>query len=275
MKKILTFVLTVVLALGACIGLTACGKDKYANVRPNTITVGYTDYAPMNYKDDKGVLVGFDTELALMVFNALGYEVNFKPIEWGQKYNELNGKTIDCIWNGFTANSVDSDDGVARNEKVDFSMYYMQNAQCIVKKSTTANVATWAELAGKSIAYETGSAADSLISSELEEIEVNNKGVASQMDAIREVNMGTADYAVVDVLLAEQVCGKGDYANLNQNEGIEIGIEYYAIGFRKGSELTAKVNVMLNAFMETGQLKALAEKYGLENSLILLPSSAE
>ncbi len=274
MKKILILVLTVVLALGACIGLTACGKQKYANVRPNTITVGYTDYAPMNYKDDKDVLVGFDTELALMVFNALGYEVNFKPIDWGQKYNELNS-TIDCIWNGFTANSVDSDDGVARSEKVDFSMYYMQNAQCIVKKATTADVANWADLVGKTIAYETGSAADSLISSELENIQVNNKGVTSQMDAIREVNMGTADYAVVDVLLAEQVCGKGDYANLDQNEGIEIGIEYYAIGFRKGSELTEKVNVMLKAFMETGQLKALAEKYGLENSLILLPSSAE
>ena len=275
MKKILTLILTVVVALGACVGLTACGKQKYANVRPNVISVGYTDYAPMNYKDDKGVLIGFDTELALMVFNALGYEVNFKPIDWGQKYTELNGKNIDCIWNGFTANSVDSDDGVARSEKVDFSMYYMQNAQCIVKKATTANVASWADLAGKAIAYEAGSAADSLVSSELENVQVSKKDVASQMDAIREVNMGTADYAVVDVLLAEQICGKGDYVNLNQNEGIEIGIEYYAIGFRKGSELTEKVNVMLKAFMETGQLKALAEKYGLENSLILLPSSAE
>ena len=126
---------------------------------------------------------------------------------------------------------------------------------------------------GKTVAFETGSAADSLVTGEIEGLNVNDKGVTSQMDAIREVNMGTADYAVVDVLLAEEICGKGDYANLDINEGIEIGIEYYAIGFKKGSELTEKVNIMLQAFEITGQLEDLAEKYGLENSLILLPSA--
>ena len=273
MKKLVTLLLTALLALTCAFGLTACSKgEEYANIRPNTVTVGYTDYAPMNYKNDKGVLVGFDTELALMVFNALGYEVNFKLIDWSQKYTELDGNTIDCIWNGFTANAADSD-GVQRNQKVDFSMYYMQNAQCIVKKATTADATSWADFEGKTVAFETGSAADSLVTGEIEGLNVNDKGVTSQMDAIREVNMGTADYAVVDVLLAEEICGKGDYANLDINEGIEIGIEYYAIGFKKGSELTEKVNIMLQAFEITGQLEDLAEKYGLENSLILLPSA--
>ena len=271
MKKLFTLLVTAILALTCVFGLTACG-DEYANIRPNTISVGYTDYPPMNYKNDDGVLVGFDTELALMVFNALGYEVNFKPIDWGQKYLELESKNIQCIWNGFTANSADPD-GVARKDKVDFSFYYMQNAQCIVKKSATANATAWADFEGQTVAFEAGSAADSLIADELKEIDVNKKDVASQMDAIREVNMGTAAYAIVDVLLAEQICGNGDYADLTLNEGIEIGVEYYAIGFEKGSDLVEKVNIMLMAFAQTGQLRALAEKYGLENSLILMPSA--
>ena len=84
---------------------------------------------------------------------------------------------------------------------------------------------------------------------------------------------GSCRQLIADVLLAEEICGKGDYANLDINEGIEIGIEYYAIGFKKGSALTEKVNVMLQAFEQTGQLRALAEKYGLENSLVLIPSA--
>ena len=41
---------------------------------------------------------------------------------------ELNGGTVDCLWNGFTANTAD-EDGVARSEKVDFSYNYMLNKQ--------------------------------------------------------------------------------------------------------------------------------------------------
>ena len=68
MKKILALTLAV-LMLAAC--FAGCGKQE---TKP-LINVGYTIYAPMNYKDDAGNLIGFDTELAKMVFEALGYEV--------------------------------------------------------------------------------------------------------------------------------------------------------------------------------------------------------
>ena len=272
MKKFLVLLMTVVMAVACCFGLTACGDgdgegsgNGIVNVRPNTITVGYTDYAPMNYTED-GVLKGFDTELALMVFNALGYEVRFKVIDWGSKYLELDGGTIDCVWNGFTANVAD-DDGIQRADKVDFSYNYMQNAQCIVRKSSTPELNSWADFANKSVSFEIGSAADSLIGTELEDVAVNKKGVTSQMDAIREVNSGTANYAVVDILLAQNVCGKGDYEDLMIVDTITLSAEYYAVGFKKGSELTAKVNEAIKTLNENGKLLELAKKYGFENSL--------
>ena len=39
----------------------ACKEEKTENV----LVVGYTDYEPMNYKDENGVLTGFDTELPI------------------------------------------------------------------------------------------------------------------------------------------------------------------------------------------------------------------
>ena len=80
--------------------------------------------------------------------------------------------------------------------------------------------------------------------------------------------MGTCQYAVIDLLLAKSIVGQGDYKNLVINEGIEIEAEYYAVGFKKGSQLTAKVNYMIKAYAELGYLAELAKKYGLETSVI-------
>ncbi|MBE5742578.1 MAG: transporter substrate-binding domain-containing protein [Clostridiales bacterium] len=271
MKKLLTSLLALMLTFVTAFTFASCGDteggnadDGIVDVRTKTITVGYTDYAPMNYTDDKGTLVGFDTELALMVFNSLGYEVRFKLIEWGNKYSELNSGTIDCIWNGFTANA--EDEGTPRSEIVDFTYYYMQNAQCIIRKNGTTNVNSLDELEGKSVSFEAGSAGQSYV----EGITANilQKPVTSQMDAVKEVNMGTSDYAVVDILLAESLAGQNDYADIVINEGIEIPVEYYAVGFKKGSELTQKVNAMFEAYAKIGYLNELAEKYGLETKVL-------
>lgn len=267
MKKFLILLVSFIMLLSLTLSFTACGEkgEGVIDYKTKTITVAYTDYEPMNYTED-GVLKGFDTELALMVFNALGYDVRFKLIDWSNKYNELSAGTVDCLWNGFTSNS--EDDGTPRAELVNFSYNYMINKQCIVKKSGTPDIATSADFAGKTVAFESGSAAEDLV----KDIEgANKKAVASQMDAIKEVNSGTSQYAIVDLLLASRICGKGNFTALALNEGFETSEEYYAIGFAKteeGAALRDKVNIMLTAFSKTGQLEELAIKYGLEKAYI-------
>lgn len=262
MKK-LSKILAGVLATVACVSaFTSC---QFLQAPTKTVTIGYTEYEPMNYKDENGNLVGFDTELAEMVFGDLGYSVRFKLIDWPNKYSELNSGTIDCVWNGFTANCAD-DDGIQRSDKVDFSYYYMTNAQCVIRLESSNELYSAEELVGKSVAYEASSAGDSYVS----EIQgdIYKKAVTSQMDAIREVNAGTSQYAVVDLLLAKSIVGKGDFANVTLNKSIEIEAEYYAIGFRKGSELTALVNAKLVEYAGNNKLATLAEKYGLSNQVI-------
>ena len=273
MKKILTFLLTAVMAVVCSLSLTACATTKDTVVDPrkgNTIVVGYTIYEPMNFTQDK-VLVGFDTELAIMTFEALGYNVQFKCITWDNKYIDLAEGTIDCIWNGFTSNGEDKVDGVptARNQIVDFSYNYMQNAQCILRKSSTPAITDPAQFDGKTVAVERGSSGDSLATSyKTDEVDISISALASQMDAVTKVNEGICDYAIVDVLLAEAILAGSGYSGLVINDGLEIGVEYYAIGFAKGSELTAKVNMTLEYFANTGYLQALANKYNLGTSVI-------
>lgn len=263
MKKIISLLLALMLVFSTAAILVSCGDE--GGEPKKTITVGYTDYAPMNYTDENGELVGFDTELAKKMFEELGYEVRFKLIEWNNRYSELNGGTIDCIWNGFTANTSD-DDGAARSGKVDFSYYYMTNAQCIVRRAADADINATTGFDGKTVAFENSSAGQTYVDGI--DGNINKKGAANQMEALLNVKAGTADFAVVDVLLANSIVGKGDYATLAINEGIEISGEYYAVGFKIGSELTAEINKLFVKYAENGYLMELAEKYDLENSVI-------
>ena len=272
MKRIITLILTVLMA-SVAIFAVGCKKEDSSVVDPrgnNVIVVGYTVYKPMNYTDNN-VLVGFDTELAIMAFEALGYNVQFKCITWENKYIDLAEKTIDCIWNGFTSNGEDKVDGVAtpRDQIVDFSYNYMQNAQCVLRKSSTAEITDPAQFNGKSIAVEKGSSGDSLATSyKTDEVNININALSSQMDAVTKVNEGLCDYAIVDVLLANAILAEGGYSNLVINDGFDIPAEYYAIGFAKDSELTAKVNATLEFFAQTGYLQKLATKYNLATSVI-------
>ena len=56
----------------------------------------------MDYKDENGQWIGFDADLAKLVAERLGVEIQFVVIDWGQKLNELDSKAIDVVWNGMT-----------------------------------------------------------------------------------------------------------------------------------------------------------------------------
>ena len=255
MKKFLAVAMAV-LMMAVC--FAGCGETK-----KDTIVVGYTIYAPMNYLDEDGTLIGFDTDLAKAVFTNLGYEVIFQEIDWNSKYTDLDSNTIDCVWNGFTCNTAD-DDGILRADKVDFSYNYMENRQVIVVKKDSG-VASADDLKGKLGVAENGSAGESYAKG----FEgTSYKGFIKQTDCLFEVNAGTADFAVVDAQLAKSYCGKGDYANLVVIDALSSDVEYYAIGFKKGSELTAKVNEQLDALAKDGTIAKLAEKYGVATTAI-------
>ena len=255
MKKLIALLMVLMLVLSCFAGCQAAGKK--------TVVVGYTIYAPMNYMDENNKLVGFDTDLAKAVFTNLGYEVIFQEIEWSAKYTDLDSGTIDCVWNGFTANTAD-DDGVLRSEKVDFSYNYMENRQVIVAK-TDSGIASAADLNGKLASVESGSAGETYATS-FEGVTVN--GCLKQTDCLMEVKSMAADFAVLDAQLAKAYVGKGDYADLMILEDLSSEVEYYAIGFKKGSALTAQVNAQLEALAADGTIAQLAEKYGVVNTTI-------
>ena len=90
-----------------------------------TLVVGITEFAPMDYKDENGQWIGFDADLAKLVAERLGVEIQFVVIDWGQKLNELDSKAIDVVWNGMTLT-----DGVM--SAMACTNAYCKNAQGVV-----------------------------------------------------------------------------------------------------------------------------------------------
>lgn len=92
------------------------------------LVIGITYFAPMNYENEDGELVGFETEFAKAVCEKLGVKAKFQEISWAAKETELAAKNIDCIWNGMTITP-------EREENMSISIPYMQNKQVkVVKK---------------------------------------------------------------------------------------------------------------------------------------------
>ena len=265
MKKFLSLILAALM----CISFVACTKEtsNNDNSQPDTLVCGVTIFENMNEKDENGNWTGFETEFAQEVGKLIGMEVSFQEIDWAQKYSELQSGAIDCIWNGFTANS--SDNGIKRSDLVDFSYGYMLNQQCIViNESNAETIKTVEDLAGKTAGVEGGSAGESYASTIIGDGTIEK--YPAQNKAFLEVKAGAVDFAVMDIVLAKNVCGKGDYTDLMIVEDIVLDSEIYAVGFEKGSELTSKVNEAMKTLFENGKIMELAKKYGFENTVQLV-----
>lgn len=276
MKKILALILAMVM-LVACFASCGNAADNTASnddaakdsdlayiQDKGTLIVGITDFEPMDYKEDgSDEWTGFDAELARLVGKELGVTVEFQEINWKMKETELSSKTIDCIWNGLTWDE-------ERAENMSLTDYYMLNRQVLVVATKNADKYTSVEsLDGANVAAESGSAGESVITESLTSSNYIEKD--AQIDVLTELIMGTVDAGVIDYVMANYLINKegSSFAGLTIVENaLTTQDEYYSIAFRKGSDVTAKVNAILKDLKADGTVDTLAKKYGLVDAIV-------
>ncbi len=204
-----------------------------------------------------GNWIGFDADMAKAFAESLGVNVEFVEITWDNKVLELDGKTIDCVWNGMTLT-----DEVTSS--MECSNAYCDNAQVVVvNKDVADQYQTVESIADLSFAVEVGSAGKN----EVDALGYNYTEVSSQADALMEVAAGTSDAAVIDALMAGAMIGEGtSYENLTYTVGLNS--EKYGVGFRKGSDLAEALNEFFKTSYADGSMEKCAETYGVQASLI-------
>lgn len=269
MKKMTALALTsaMVLSLAACGGSSSDTKKSNSSKSSSesdieyvqdkgTLVVGITDFEPMDYKNDKDEWIGFDADMAKAFAKSLGVDAEFVEIDWDNKVMELDGKTIDCVWNGMTL-----------TDEVTSSMAcsdaYCNNAQVVIVPQDKADQYQTVDSIKKlTFAVEAGSAGED----QAKELGLNYTAVKAQSDALMEVAAGTSDAAIIDSLMAAAMVGEGTgYANLTYTVGLNS--EEYGVGFRKDSDLAAELNKFFKDSKADGSMEKCAEKYKVQAAL--------
>ena len=141
----------------AAAALTGCGSDNTAAAVSNTagkdlldqiqargsITVAMEGtWAPWTYHDENDELVGYDVEVAKLIANELGVDVNFVEGEWDGLLAGLDDGRYDIMVNGV---------GVTpeRQEKYDFSVPYAYNKTAVIVRSDYDEIHSMEDLKGK------------------------------------------------------------------------------------------------------------------------------
>ena len=250
-------------------GTEAAGTETAGNGK--TFTVGFdASFPPYGYQEN-GEYVGFDLDLAQEVCDRNGWEIVKTPIDWDAKNIELNGGSIDCIWNGFTMNG--------REDDYTWTQAYINNTQ-VFAVNKNSGIKKAADLAGKNVLVQADSSALAALQDE-ENTDIkalaDSFGSLTQVpdyeSALMELEAGSADAVAMDegVALTKQA----------QNDNIVIlddviSQEQYGIAFKKGNdELRDQVWSTLLEMEKDGTVDKIAAKYPSINTANICISDNE
>ena len=224
----------------------------------DTLIVGLDDtFAPMGYKDEMGEIVGFDVDLAKVMGKKLGKTIEFQNIDWLMKETELNAGNIDFIWNGYSI----SDE---RKEQVDFSVPYLKNRQIIITLADS-DINAKADLAGKTVAAQTGSTAVDAIESEPDVMATFKDGkpvtYESNNDVLMDLEAGRVDAAVADEIIVRYYMSKKGEEKFKVLDE-DFGEEEYGVGMRKGdAKMVDAFNKAYDELKAEGKLAEISTKW--------------
>ena len=224
----------------------------------DTLIVGLDDtFAPMGFKDESGEIVGFDIDLAKAMGEKLGKAIEFQSIDWTMKETELNAGNIDFIWNGYSI----SDE---RKEQVDFSVPYLKNRQIIITLADS-DINAKADLAGKTVAAQTGSTAVDAIESEPDVMATFKDGkpvtYESNNDVLMDLEAGRVDAAVADEIIVRYYMSKKGEEKFKVLDE-DFGEEENGVGMRKGdAKMVDAFNKAYDELKAEGKLAEISTKW--------------
>ena len=266
MKKNWTTRLMAGIAAGTMVfSLAGCGSssDGKKSADKEKFIVGFdAAFPPYGDQDENGEYVGFDLDLAAEVCKRNDWELVKQPIDWNAKDMELNSGTISCIWNGFTMNG--------REDEYAWTDPYVDNSQVFVVKADSG-IATFADLAGKSVAVQTDSSAEAALkeddNKELKDSFKELVVVSDYNTAFMNLDSNAVEAIAMDIGVAkyQMESRDGEYKILDD----VLSAEQYAVGFAKNNtELRDKVQKTLDEMRKDGKFAEIAEKWDLTDSVI-------
>ena len=274
MKKLLALVLAVVMMLG--IASVASADSLQTVLDAGVLKVGVdATFAPLTFKDADGNIVGYEIDLMNAVAAKLGVTIELVEINWVEIETVLADGTVDCVWSGLTGTP-------ERDAVMTLSDAYLANTTSLM---VAAGVESLEDLTDKTVAIQTGSAMEDLLTDELSDFA--NTVIVVGMDTYE-----TAFEALVNGATTEAVPSANDALpsvdaimisglvanyNITNNEALagytvieNLSEDPICVAFAKGNyKLCGAVEEALYTLAQEGTLATITtEWFGSDISLI-------
>ncbi len=151
------------------------------------------DFPPYSYLKDDGSVGGFDVEMAQAVCDYMGWKYQAVPFNWDFKDAELNAKSCDCIWSGFTKEG--------REDKYTWGITYSTNTQVIMVGSNSG-IKTLADLKGKTVGVQISTPAADMLEGDKADLAATFKELKiyeTYTVAFNDLKAGAIDAIAIDV----------------------------------------------------------------------------
>lgn len=223
-------------------------------------------YAPNEFKDPEGKIVGFDVDLMNAISETLGLTPEYREADFAKIIPSIQGGTFNVGMSSFT-------DSKEREQQVDFVTYFSAGT-------------LWAQPAGGDIDPENACgkrvAVQSTTVQETEELPARSKKCTDEgQPAIQIIPFDSQDAATNAVVLGQADAMSADspvtlYAIKQTNGKLEQAGEVfdsapYGWPVQKGSPLAQSLLQALEHLIETGKYKEIASNWGLEEGMIDKP----
>ncbi len=201
-------------------------------------------FPPFEYVADDGSVVGVDADIAKLIADAIGVELEIVDMDFDLLIDALATGKGDLVAAGMTVTE-------ERQQAINFSTPYIAMGLQVVVPADS-DIASFDDLAGKKIAVQLGTTGDIYAAEQIEGAEVLSfKGM---VEAGQAVLSGNAEAAIIDVLPAEYIVAQS--ADALKLLGV-IAEEETALGVAKGQDdLLTLVNDVLAKAEADGYLQA-------------------
>ena len=213
-------------------------------------------FQPYEYYDDEsGAIIGIDAEVAALICEKLGYELEIVDMAFDSLIPALTSGKVDFVMAGMTVTE-------ERKQSVDFSTSYAQGVQVVIVpegSDITSIDDLTAEGASHKVGVQQGTTGDLYATWDIADAGLGSvEPYANGPDAVLALTSGKVDCVMIDNEPAKNLVAA--------NEGLKIletpyTVEDYAIAVAKGSELTEKINAALEELISDGSVQAVVEKF--------------
>lgn len=211
--------------------------------------------------DDPKKLSGFEYDLATLLANKLGVRAKFAQGAWDTLPALLNTGEIDIVLNGYELTP-------ERDGTMDYTVPYYIFDLALLTRKENQDLQTWEDLRKRIDGRKrrVGVLAMSAASQYLEQHFANDVEIVlydGNTNAMREVETGKLDATIADNVVAIFYADRFDELKV---VGPPAGRGYYVIYVRTGNDrLREALNTALRELMQSGELEAVYQKYGLWN----------